>query len=153
MCPSPNQVNQHPTMVYAIRFGIVEFYDRGVVAYDLYETMNRIEWGIQHNMYDIFGGAHNVGMLQRIRYGDIADQDAIFQDMGGGLWTSTGFKQFMRVYGVETDMNDYDEETFGMQMAQAADAAEALLAAMEGTAALPIVITEDGDDLSDISEV
>ena len=103
-------------MVYALRFVIVNFYDRGPVPYDIYNTMNKIQWGIDAGLYSAAGANHNIEVLQEIRYQVIAANDAQFVDMGSSSWATTGYKQWFKHHGMEASMEEYDEHFFNQEM-------------------------------------
>ncbi len=127
-------------MVFALRYATLDYYDRGTIAFDLAETANRIQWGIDHGIYDAGAGHANILVIQDMRFSAIRYEDALFVDMGGGTWSTTGVKQFFRHYGVTVNMEVYNEEAFDLAMAQAVALMEP---GLEGSVDQPIEIIEE----------
>lgn len=137
MSSSPVSVFDFPTSMYPIRFIVFAYPDRGMVAFDLMETMNRIEYFRARGSYDHFSATENIKTLTKIRFGEIMATQARFYGSKRVPWVQTpkyGGEWFKK-HGIEVDMMHYDEQEISDR-----DMIAALEAVERGIAnAVPIV--------------
>ena len=124
-CSSPVCVCDF-TMAVLRRFVTVPYYDIGIIAVDLYETMNRVEWFRQQGHFSEDEAVFNMALLSRIRNGELEEalwSQQMFRPMTS-MENAVPFKHWMRSHGVRVSMTVYDEAVFEEQMAEAAAALE-----------------------------
>lgn len=95
--------------MFGLRYVTFAYPDRGMVAFDLYETMNRQQWLVEQGRWPVWSGTRNVQTLSSCRYGDLQAPSAVFfggtdqiTRMFGGEWFKT--------HGIAVDMRLYDNQ-------------------------------------------
>ena len=105
--PSPVCVSE--VNMFGLRYVTFAYPDRGMVAYDLYETMNRQQWLVEQGRWPVWSGTRNVQTLSSCRYGDLEAPSAIF--FGGTDQITRQFGgEWFRSHGIEVDMRLYDNQ-------------------------------------------
>jgi hypothetical protein len=122
MCLSPTSVTEF-TMI-ATRYLIVSFSDRGRVAYDLLDTMNRMEHFQALGTLTMDGAEYNLNLIRRLRYNEVQVSNCVFHAMMGTETGTYGHQMWFRRHGCEVDMTFYEEQE--ANEAAIVDAAEAI---------------------------
>ena len=105
--PSPVCVSE--VNMFGLRYVTFAYPDRGMVAYDLYETMNRQQWLMDQGRWPYVSGHTNVQTLSSCRFGDLEAPSAIF--FGGTDQITRQFGgEWFRSHGIEVDMRLYDNQ-------------------------------------------
>ena len=111
------------------RYMVVPYYDIGMVAYDTYETMNRIQYFIDNGNFRRAPAEANLALLEKIRWHEIHWSQVTFKEMlplvslPRNHPRTLGARFFFRSHGVKVDMSNYDRE-FESKLVEAVEAVE-----------------------------
>ena len=118
---TPNLRSQSPTSVTAFypemifRRFVTFNHGRGPVAYDLFETLNRIQWLMDQGRIDLDYGERIKNKIMVIRYDDNVDLTTMGiydPSTTGSVWNNLmiGAESWFQLHGVRVAMENYDQE-------------------------------------------